>query len=172
MFNFIKKTIISNRVEETILYECVLDELEDGFKVRGLWGKALAMSEGDENKATSLYMQYRVQNIKDYFTALKITYEELSKSQIKNKLVDLNKKNYDNQNDKVSSITENNENIKQEIDEVKVICLNCGKKNDNNRTICWKCKQNLYSNLQKDNLDYNYFTNIKKELNYENQTKK
>lgn len=86
MFNMFKKAAISNRVEETILYEYVLDELEDGFKVRGLWGKALAMSEGDENKATSLYMQYRVQNIKDYFTTLKITYEELSKTQIKSSL--------------------------------------------------------------------------------------
>lgn len=93
MFNFIKKSVIANRVEEAILYECVLDELEDGYKVRGLWGKALAMSEGDENKATSLYMQYRVQNIKDFFISLKITYEELSKTQIKNKLINLNKNN-------------------------------------------------------------------------------
>lgn len=86
MFNFIKKAIISNRAEETILYEYVLDELEDGYKVRGLWAKALAMSEGDENKANALYMQYRVQNIKDFFLSLKIAYEELSKIQIKNKL--------------------------------------------------------------------------------------
>lgn len=60
MFNFIKKAAISNRANETILYEYVLDELESGYKVRGLWAKALAISEGNENKATSLYMQYRV----------------------------------------------------------------------------------------------------------------
>ena len=90
MFNFIKKAIIANRAEETILYEYVLDELEDGYKVRGLWAKALAMSEGDENKATSLYMQYRAQNIKDFFISLKITYDELSKTQIRNKLSNLN----------------------------------------------------------------------------------
>lgn len=93
MFNFIKKSIIANRAEETILYEYVLDELEDGYKVRGLWAKALAMSEGDENKATSLYMQYRVQNIKDFFVSLKIAYEELSKAQIKNQLINLVKNN-------------------------------------------------------------------------------
>ena len=93
MFNFIKKAIIANRAEETILYEYVLDELEDGYKVRGLWAKALAMSEGDENKATSLYMQYRVQNIKDFFVSLKIAYEKLSKAQIKNKLINLVKNN-------------------------------------------------------------------------------
>lgn len=90
MFKFIKKSIIANRAEETILYEYVLDELEDGYKVRGLWAKALAMSEGDENKAKSLYMQYRVQNIKDFFISLKITYDELSKTQIRNKLSNLN----------------------------------------------------------------------------------
>ena len=36
MFNFIKKAIISNRAEETILYEYVLDELEDGYKEKDL----------------------------------------------------------------------------------------------------------------------------------------
>ncbi len=90
MFNFIKKSIIANRAEETILYEYVLDEIEDGYKVRGLWAKSLAMSEGDENKAKSLYMQYRVQNIKDFFISLKIAYDELSKTQIRNKLSNLN----------------------------------------------------------------------------------
>ncbi len=90
MFKFIKKSIIANRAEETILYEYVLDEIEDGYKVRGLWAKSLAMSEGDENKAKSLYMQYRVQNIKDFFISLKIAYDELSKTQIRNKLSNLN----------------------------------------------------------------------------------
>ena len=90
MFNFIKKSIIANRDEETILYEYVLNEIEDGYRVRGIWAKALAMSEGDENKATSLYIQYRVQNIQDFFSSLEIAYEELSKSQIKNKLNKIN----------------------------------------------------------------------------------
>jgi hypothetical protein len=91
MFNFLKKVAISNRAEEAILYEYVFDELEEGYKVKGLWAKAIAMSEGNENKAKSLYMQYRVQDIKDYFTSLKIAYEELSKTQIDKKLKNLEK---------------------------------------------------------------------------------
>ena len=38
MFNFIKKAIISNRAEETILYEYVLDELVSNPKKTQLVG--------------------------------------------------------------------------------------------------------------------------------------
>lgn len=84
--NWYKYSKIANRVEETILYELVLDEIDEGIKIRGLWAKAIAMSNGDNNKATSIYMQYRVQDIKDYFTTLKLVYKDLSKQQIKEKV--------------------------------------------------------------------------------------
>jgi len=84
MFNFIKKKVIENRIQDEILYEYVLDELESNLKVRGLWAKAIAYSEGDDSKATSLYMQYRVQSIKDEFASLQIVYEEMNKSKLFN----------------------------------------------------------------------------------------
>ncbi|MEA2017526.1 MAG: hypothetical protein U9N59_03675 [Campylobacterota bacterium] len=89
MFNMFKKASIANRVEETILYEFVLDEIESGIQIRGLWAKAMANSDGDMNKANSIYMKYRVQDIKDIFTTIKIAYEELSKNEIANYLKNL-----------------------------------------------------------------------------------
>lgn len=86
MFNMFKKAAIENRVEETILYEFVLDEIEAGIKVRGLYAKAMANSDGDMNKANSIYMKYRVQDIKDIFTTMKIAYEEMSKNEITTRL--------------------------------------------------------------------------------------
>ena len=88
MFNKLKTMAIEKRLEDQILYEYVLDELEAGIKIKGLWGKAYANSEGDNNKIEPLYMQYRVQSIKDLFTAMKIMYESLSKEQIKEYLID------------------------------------------------------------------------------------
>lgn len=59
-----------------------MDELEAGFKIKGLWAKAYSNSEGNSNKIQPLYMKYRVQAIKDDFTALKIAYNKLSKKEL------------------------------------------------------------------------------------------
>lgn len=94
MFNIFKKRAITNRLEENILYEYVLDEMEKGIQIRGIWAKALAHSDGIESKAESIYMQYRVQSIKDELDALKIAYDEMSKKKlfsfIKNEFNDIN----------------------------------------------------------------------------------
>lgn len=82
LFDGIKQRQINNRVKDEVLYEYVLDEIESGDLSKGLWAKAIALSEGEENKIQSLYMQYRVQAIKDYFTSLEIAYNKLSKKAI------------------------------------------------------------------------------------------
>lgn len=82
MFNKFRKMGIEKRLEDQILFEYVLEELEEGVKIKGLWAKAYANSEGDSNKVEPLYMQYRVQSIKDIFTAMELAYEELSKAKI------------------------------------------------------------------------------------------
>lgn len=56
-------------------------EQEPNF-IKGLWAKAMAYSEGNNEKAKSLYMQYRVQSIKDDFKLLEIAYNELSKEKL------------------------------------------------------------------------------------------
>ena len=92
MFNFFKKQAIVNRVNDEILYEYVLEELEGNIKKKGLWAKAYANSDGDDSKIEPLYMQYRVQAIKDVFTSLDIMYTELPRSTV----FDLVKNNFEN----------------------------------------------------------------------------
>lgn len=82
MLNMIKKVGIINRANDEILYEYVLDEMEQGVRIKGLWAKALAHSDGMESKAKSMYMQYRVQSIKDQFNALQIAYDEMSRKKL------------------------------------------------------------------------------------------
>ena len=92
MFNFLKKQAISTRANDEILYEYVFEELEANIKKKGLWAKAYANSDGDESKVEPLYMQYRVQAIKDVFTSLEIMYSELPKSTV----IDLLKSDFKN----------------------------------------------------------------------------
>jgi len=39
--------------------------MQQGIRREGLWAKAIAKSEGNENKATSLYLEYRAQSLAD-----------------------------------------------------------------------------------------------------------
>jgi len=82
MFDYFKKIAISNRADDELLYEYVLNEMESGIIIKGLWGKSLANSDGNEANAKSIYMKYRVQSIKDIFTAREIAYNELSKPKL------------------------------------------------------------------------------------------
>jgi hypothetical protein len=82
MFNYFKKKAIENRINDEILYEYVIEELEKDIRFKGLWAKAYANSEGNENRIEPLYMQYRVQAIKDTLTSLDILYDELSRQSL------------------------------------------------------------------------------------------
>lgn len=61
---YVLKSAISRRHDE-VLYARVLDELKSGSRREGLWAKAIADCSGDEGRAKSLYIKYRVQSIKD-----------------------------------------------------------------------------------------------------------
>jgi hypothetical protein len=90
LFDKFKMSKITDRANDEILYEYVLTELEENIKFKGLWAKAYANSEGNENKIEPLYMQYRVQSIKDSLTSMEIAYNEMAKQElfqyIKNRL--------------------------------------------------------------------------------------
>ena len=79
MFDFIKKKMIETRDQDDILFEYVFTEMEDDIIIKSSWAKTIAYSEGDEKKAKSLYMQYRVQAIKDMLTKFSIAYNELER---------------------------------------------------------------------------------------------
>lgn len=51
--------------EEEELYAHVVDELYNGVRRKGLWGKALAQANGSENRAKSIYLRLRVESLKD-----------------------------------------------------------------------------------------------------------
>ena len=53
------------RMEETELFEIVTKEVMNEEVIAGIWGKAFADTEGDEQKAKALYIRYRVQDLKD-----------------------------------------------------------------------------------------------------------
>ena len=53
------------RKGEEAYYHQALTELESGKVNKGVYAKALADSSGDEAKAQSLYLKYRVQSIAD-----------------------------------------------------------------------------------------------------------
>ena len=65
MFEKFRRKSAATRLLEEHLYEQVVQELANGQRRDGLWGKALARSDGIVDKAKALYIQYRVQSIKD-----------------------------------------------------------------------------------------------------------
>jgi len=77
MFKKIKSRLAIDRLSEELLYEKVLGELQSGIKRPGIWGKALADSNGDEDVAYSLYLKYRVQSLKDESEIAGIIADEL-----------------------------------------------------------------------------------------------
>ncbi|PHS55496.1 MAG: hypothetical protein COB17_11510 [Sulfurimonas sp.] len=82
MIDYFKKKEITERAEDEILFEYVMEEMEKTEPIKGLWAKAIAHSEGNNDKAKSMYMQFRVQSIKDEFDAVRIIYNEMSKEKL------------------------------------------------------------------------------------------
>ena len=65
LFKKAKQAAIARRVMEEKLYEQVLREIEAGGRRDGLWAKALQKAKGNEVEAQGLYIQYRVQALRD-----------------------------------------------------------------------------------------------------------
>ena len=57
--------VAENRAQEAAIYAQVVNELEQGFKDKGIWGKALVDSAGDETKAKARYLKLRAIAIAD-----------------------------------------------------------------------------------------------------------
>ena len=61
----VETTLADSRLEEELIYKHILEEMNSGVIRDGLYAKAMANSNGDEAKANSLYMKYRLQSVKD-----------------------------------------------------------------------------------------------------------
>lgn len=55
---------LQNDINEDLIYEQVMIEIEENRKVKSTWAKALAESEGNKDIAESLYINFRVKEIK------------------------------------------------------------------------------------------------------------
>lgn len=73
MFESMKKKAAASRIDEEKLYEQVVKELANGVRRDGLWAKAIAHSNGQNEKAKSLYIQYRVKSLEDELNRTKST---------------------------------------------------------------------------------------------------
>jgi hypothetical protein len=70
-----------SQLKEEKIYEMVLNEINQGIRREGVWAKAIAKSEGNENKAKSLYIEFRAQSLShELFEAEKNLLKMLSKS--------------------------------------------------------------------------------------------
>ena len=58
-------TSSATRLQEEMLYEVVAEEIDNKGRRPGLWAKAFAMSNGDENAAEAKYILLRVQSLRD-----------------------------------------------------------------------------------------------------------
>ena len=102
------KTDISNisSIDEDEIYEKVMLEIEEDNKVKSTWARALAQSEGDRNKAESLYIKLRFNEIKD-------------DSIINDSLVDIvtstKSQDYNNEEFKINSNEKTNNNSNKKI---------------------------------------------------------
>jgi hypothetical protein len=70
LFQRFQKMAAANRKDEEALYAMALQELSSEDIRPGLWAKAFADSEGDENRTRATYLKLRVQQIKDELAAL------------------------------------------------------------------------------------------------------
>lgn len=76
IFKQIKKTKVVTRIQETQLFEYVMNEINQNDRKEGIWGQALVASEGDQEKARALYIKLRVEALKDEISLDTITQDE------------------------------------------------------------------------------------------------
>lgn len=80
MFRRFRDSVAMRRKIEEALYEAVSKEIGAGNIKEGLWTKALSESEGDESKASALYIRLRVQAMKDDIALYESFKRDLEKS--------------------------------------------------------------------------------------------
>ncbi|MCB9820599.1 hypothetical protein H6790_01495 [Candidatus Nomurabacteria bacterium] len=57
--------LISYNKEDENLYEIALEEIEQDKKIKGIWAKAVSMSDGYDKKTESKYIELRVNSLKN-----------------------------------------------------------------------------------------------------------
>ncbi len=76
MFKKFKAGLSAQRLIDEQLYAQVAEELSEGNVKAGLWTKATADADGNENKIKALYIKYRVQSMQDEAKILEALVDE------------------------------------------------------------------------------------------------
>ena len=89
------------RLIERDIYQSVMEEIKSKKRHDGIWGQALAETEGNEKKANALYIKLRVQSVKDELEVFKenIFREQQTKNNSKQKTSSIKKRNNVNKED-------------------------------------------------------------------------
>lgn len=67
-FDSLKNNAAKSRLTEEMIYEQVSEELKNDIRREGLWTKAVAESNGNDDIAKSIYIKLRFQSIVDEVT--------------------------------------------------------------------------------------------------------
>ena len=65
MFEKFKTNQAISRLTEEKIYEQVAEEIQNGIRRNGLWAKAIAEAELNDEKAKAIYIKLRVQSVID-----------------------------------------------------------------------------------------------------------
>jgi len=52
---------------DSCFYGEVINELENGFRIKEFWGEAIAKSKGNKDKAESLYVERRARSLEAFY---------------------------------------------------------------------------------------------------------
>ena len=76
LFKKTKNKVLTRR-QETQLFEHVMQEIKRDERNEGIWGQALVSSQGDADKARAIYIQLRVDYLKDEIFLDQILHDEI-----------------------------------------------------------------------------------------------
>lgn len=77
MFKKFRTNRAVSRLVEDRLYELALDEVDKGILKRGPWARALSQSDGIDEKAKSIYLQFRVEAMKNEAQVINAVMDDL-----------------------------------------------------------------------------------------------
>ena len=90
---------VISRLQETELYELVMEEINNDDLVPGIWGQAIVEADGDDKKALAKYIKLRVQSLKDGMFLGKVINEQIRRvnsldrlNNLKSKKIEKNEK--------------------------------------------------------------------------------
>lgn len=116
-FDSLKNNAAKSRLTEEMIYEQVSEELKNGIRREGLWTKAVAESNGNDDVAKSIYIKLRFQSIVDEVTVVSNAKSEQEKASSH-----LHQNNLNSEDKTVKKTSSSSE-----VTEKTLVCLSCNR---------------------------------------------